>query len=69
MNLSDADLEKIIDKNEDELKDLLSKMQMYSANLLGSNAYFYKRRTELQGLMAQEGMCRLWYIFIFEEIG
>ena len=67
-NLSDAELEKMIDKNEDELKDLLSKMQMYSSNLLGSNAYFYKRRTELQGLMAQEGMWRMWYFFIFEEV-
>ena len=58
-NLSDEELKKIIDKNENELKDLLSKMQMYSSNILGSNAYFYKRRTELQGLMEQEGMSRV----------
>ena len=67
-NMSDSDLEKIINENGEELQRMLSKMQMYSSNILGSNAYFYKRRTELQALMEQEGMCRICENTFFENI-
>ena len=36
-------------------------MQKFNANIAGSNAYFVKRRKELEALMEQEGMCTTWF--------
>ena len=36
-------------------------MTTFNANIVGSNAYFFKKRGELESLMDQEGMCTTWF--------
>jgi hypothetical protein len=61
-NMSEARL-KFIVNNPDraEFNKLLSRMQMYNANITGSKAYFYKRRTELESLMESCWMPTMWF--------
>jgi hypothetical protein len=39
-------------------------MQMYSANIQGSNAYLAKARRELESLMQEKGMPALWFTLL-----
>jgi hypothetical protein len=43
-------------RNPDQMRSLTGKMQMYSANIMGSDAYFAKARRELESLMQEKGM-------------
>ena len=47
--------------NADALRAVAGKMQMFTANILGSNAYFAKGRCELQSLMGEKGMPTMWF--------
>ena len=38
-------------------------MQMYTANILGSDAYFSRQQKELEALMDSEGMPTFWWTF------
>ena len=62
-NISEQDLLDIVNNGGEESKKLLSSMRAYSGNILGSNSYFLKRRTELEALMVQEGLCSVWFTF------
>ena len=37
-------------------------MQKFNANIVGSNAYFYKKRNKLKALIEQEEMPTTWFI-------
>ena len=50
-NLTEEGLKSILNENGEELEKLLSRMQKFNTNIVGSNAYFYKRRSELESLM------------------
>ena len=39
-------------------------MQKFNANIVGSNAYFFKRRNELESLIEQEEICTAWFILL-----
>ena len=60
-NLTKEALRSILNENGEDLEKLLSRMQKFNSNIVGSNAYFYKRRSELEGLMEQEGMPTTWF--------
>ena len=47
-----------------ELKNILNYTQKFNANITSSNAYFCKRRKELEALMQQEGLCTTWFMFL-----
>ena len=36
-------------------------MQTFNANIVGSNAYFWNKKKELEALMDQEGICTMWF--------
>ena len=59
--MTEEELKNLIDKGGDEFAALLGRMQKYNANILGSNAYFHKKKKELEALMEQEGMCTMWF--------
>ena len=50
-------------RNVEELNGLISRMLMYTGNILGSDSYFYRRRKELEGLMDSRGMSTFWFTF------
>ena len=62
-NLSEDELLEIVNANGEESRQLLSSMRAYSGNILGSNAYFLRRRMELEALMVQEGLPTIWFTF------
>ena len=37
---------------------------MQKFNITGNNAYFYKRRKELEALMQQEGLSAAWFAIL-----
>jgi Helitron helicase-like domain at N-terminus/PIF1-like helicase len=43
------------------VRAITGNMQMFSANILGSDAYFSKKRRELESLMQQKGMPTMWF--------
>ena len=51
----------IVNDNGDRLKKLLSHMQKFNSNVTGSEAYFYKKRTELEALIDSKGMPTMWF--------
>jgi TolA-binding protein len=58
------DLRDIVATNDQHrLHEIFGRMQMFSANITGSDAYFSKHRKELEGLMQARGMCTLWFTF------
>ena len=61
-NLTEEALRSILNENGKDLAKLLSRMQIFNANIIGSNAYFYKRRSKLEALMEQEGMPTIWFM-------
>ena len=63
-SLSLDDLRDIVTRNDQQaLHEIFGRMQMFSANITGSDAYFAKRRKELEALMQARGMCTLWFTF------
>ena len=54
-------LRNILNENGDEFTMLLHRMQKFNSNIAGSNAYFYKRKIELEALIEQEGMPTSWF--------
>jgi hypothetical protein len=38
-------------------------MNAFNANILGSNAYFYKKKKELEAIMEAKGMSTVWFTF------
>ena len=43
-NLTEEALKIILNKGNEEFTKLLSRMQKFNANIVGSNAYFYKKK-------------------------
>ena len=62
-NMSEENLRNIVFNKSDEYNDLIRSMQVYNANIVGSNSYFYKRRKELEALMECKGMPTAWFTF------
>ena len=62
-NITEEELEQIISEGGLNFERLIGRMQTYNSNIAGSNAYFYKKKRELHALIAQEGMCTLWFTF------
>ena len=60
-NLTEDNLRRIVNEGGDELNALVRKMHVYTANIIGSNSYFYKKRKELEALMECHGMPTAWY--------
>ena len=42
-------------------RDLLRKMHVFNANVVGSNSYFYGKRKELESLIEAHGMPTCWF--------
>ena len=51
VNLTEEEFIEIVNEGGDRLEELARKMQKFNSNIVGSNAYFYKRRNELESLM------------------
>ena len=62
-NLTEEELQSMLDEGGSKLEKLVGRMQTYNSNISGSNAYFNKKKRELHALIAQEGMCTLWFTF------
>ena len=60
-NLTENQLRNIANEGGTEFNALLGRMQKFNANLVGSNAYFFKKRSELEALIEQEGMRTIWF--------
>ena len=45
----------------EQMRALTGKMQMFSANITGSDAYFAKAKRELESLMQEKGMPTVWF--------
>ena len=60
-NLNENELRKIVQDNGPELKRIINRMQTYNSNIVGSNAYFYGKRCELETLTNQKDPCKIWY--------
>ncbi|CAJ1945758.1 unnamed protein product [Cylindrotheca closterium] len=59
-----AELQRIVDERDSvALNNVMSKMQMYNGQVLGSGAYFFRNRKQLEALMQAEGMPTLWFTF------
>ena len=58
-NLTMKELGEIIKENGERFRQILGRMNKCNANINGSNAYFYKRRKELEAMMDQLGPCTL----------
>ncbi|CAJ1945435.1 unnamed protein product [Cylindrotheca closterium] len=60
-----AELQRIVDERDSvALNNVMSKMQMYNGQVLGSDAYFFRNRKQLEALMQAEGMPTLWFTFM-----
>ena len=58
------DVQKIIETNDtDKIRGMVARMQMFSANITGSDAYFSKHRKELEACMDHKKMATVWYTF------
>ena len=55
-NLIEEVLRIILNESSKELEKLLARTQKFNANIISSNTYFYKRRSELESLIEQEGI-------------
>ena len=53
-NLIENELRDIVSNGGDKLNKLMSRMQKFNSNVVGSNTYFYKKRNELEALMEQK---------------
>jgi hypothetical protein len=62
-NLTEEELIAMVNERGPKLEKLIGRMQIFNANICGSNAYFNKKRRELNALIEQEGMCTLWFTF------
>ena len=60
-NLSNSDLQRIVNRDGDKLQEIVKNMQIYNANIVGSNAYFYKYRRNLESLIEFHGCPNSWY--------
>ena len=56
-NLIEDKLRRIINNDSEKFSNMLGRIQKFNANIIGSNTYFFKRRTELEVLIEQEEMC------------
>ena len=57
-------LHSILNEGGDELNKLLNRMQKFNSNIVGSNAYFFKHRSELESLIEQEGIPTVWFMLL-----
>ena len=55
------ELRRIVQEDGEELRSLMGRMQVYSANINGSAAYLFKNRKNLEHLMDTQGMCTMWF--------
>ena len=62
-NISEENLRRIVSTQGPEFEELISSMQLYNSNIVGSNAYFYKRRRELEALIEVKGIPTAWFTF------
>jgi hypothetical protein len=53
----------IAEGNQDRLREITARMSMFARNILGSNAYLYSKRKELESLFEVKGMPTLWFTF------
>ena len=60
-NMSENQLADIVRRNGIEYLQLVRGMQVFNANIVGSNSYYYKRRRELEALMECHGMPTAWF--------
>ena len=60
-NITEDELRLLVEKNDDGLKQLISRMQKFNSNVTGSAAYFYKKRCELEALIDAKGMPTMWF--------
>ena len=61
-NLVEEELKIILNEGGEELRKLVTCMQIHNANILGSNLYFHKKRKELKALIEQEGLYTAWFV-------
>ena len=48
--MTEEEFRNILHEKGEEFHKLVSRIQRYNSNILGSNAYFYKKRVELEAL-------------------
>ena len=59
--MTETDIADLIKGGGEPLKQLLSSMQSFNANVNGSPQYLYKKRKLLENLIEQKGICSLWF--------
>ena len=50
-------------RDEADLRRVTSQMQMFNANILRSDSYFFKKKKEVEGMMQAQGLPTLWSTF------
>ena len=61
LNLSEDKISTLIIDGGTDLKELLSSIQCFNANINGSNQYLYKKKL-LDKLKEQHGLCTMWFM-------
>ena len=62
-NLTESELRQIVNDDGEDLQRIIANMQLFNSNIVGSNAYFYKHRRNLEGLVEAYGCPTIWFTF------
>ena len=62
--MTEEALSNMLNDESDKLNNLISQIQKFNTNIVGSNAYFHERRKELEALIQQEGLCTTWFTLL-----
>ena len=60
-NLTNKELEKIVNEGGIKMKNMMQKMFTYSANVNGSLPYLHSQQKKREDLMLVKGMCSMWF--------
>ncbi len=66
--LTIQELKEIIDKNESKLEGIIKRMSAYSANITGSDAFWYRRKIELQATFEQKKTATAFCTFSYADM-
>ncbi len=66
-NLTIGDLKTMLTQNTSEIGYLMNRMSAYSANITGSNSYWFQKRRELESIFEQKKCATVFFTFSFAD--
>ena len=67
-NIGDTNISMTELKNPTKRQEIMQKMYKYGANILGSSAYLFRRRIQLEELLKQKGTATIWMTLSFADL-